>query len=91
MPDLKRIEREIRQCVKDQDTTVKVEPINDNLCHLKGYFKGPDDTCYEGGEFVVDIQIPEKYPFEPPKMKVLFSLLVLDSNLSPEYIVTNWR
>jgi ubiquitin-conjugating enzyme (huntingtin interacting protein 2) len=72
MPDLKRIEREIRLCQKDQDASIKVEPINDNLCHLTGSFQGPEDTCYAGGTFIVDIQIPEKYPFEPPKMKVLF-------------------
>jgi ubiquitin-protein ligase len=48
MPDLKRIEREIRQCLKDSNTSVKVEPINDNLCHLHGYFDGPNDTCYQG-------------------------------------------
>ena len=36
MPDTKRIEREIRLCKNDQDTSVTVEPINDNLCHLHG-------------------------------------------------------
>jgi ubiquitin-conjugating enzyme (huntingtin interacting protein 2) len=71
MPDLKRIEREVRQCAKDSNTTVRVEPINDNLCHLLGHFSGPKDTCYEGGEFVIDIVIPEEYPFAPPKMKFL--------------------
>ena len=82
MPDVKRIEREIRQCQKDQDTTVKVEPINDNLCHLKGSFKGPEQTCYEGGEFVIDIQIPDKYPFEPPKMK--FQTRIYHPNISSQ-------
>ena len=36
MPDFKRIEREIRLCRSDQDTSVTVEPINDDLCHLHG-------------------------------------------------------
>lgn len=71
MPDVKRIEREIRQCLNDKDTTVKVEPINDDLLHLQGSFAGPTGTCYEGGTFVVDIVIPDQYPFQPPKMKFL--------------------
>ena len=71
MVDLKRIEREIRQCIKDTATTVQVEPVNDNLCHLKGTFKGPDDTPYAGGIFYVDIILPDDYPFKPPKMKFM--------------------
>jgi ubiquitin-conjugating enzyme (huntingtin interacting protein 2) len=62
---------------KYQESNVNVHPINDNLLHLKGTFKGPDGTrtsylltlAYEGGVFIVDIQIPEDYPFRPPRMK----------------------
>lgn len=74
MPDLKRIEREIRLCKNDHDTTVTVEPLDDNLCHLHGTFQGPKDTCYEGGTFIVDIVIPDEYPFKPPKMKFLTTI-----------------
>ena len=28
-----------------------------------------DDTPYDGGIFIVDIIIPQDYPFKPPKMK----------------------
>jgi len=39
--------------------------------HLQGTIKGPDSTPYDGGTFVVDIVIPDGYPFEPPKMKFM--------------------
>ena len=82
MPDLRRIEREIRQCKQDKQSTVDVFPIQDNLCHLKGVFKGPTETCYEGGTFVVDIKIPDEYPFKPPKMK--FDTKIYHPNISSQ-------
>ncbi|KAI8914368.1 ubiquitin-conjugating enzyme/RWD-like protein [Gorgonomyces haynaldii] len=82
MPDLRRIDREIRQCKSDRESQVDVQPINDNLLHLKGVFKGPQDTPYEGGTFVVDIQIPDEYPFKPPKMK--FDTMIYHPNISSQ-------
>ena len=32
---------------------------------------GPPDTPYEGGIFLIDIKIPETYPFNPPKMRFI--------------------
>ena len=36
---------------------------------IRGTIKGPEDTPYSGGVFVVDILITPDYPFSPPKMK----------------------
>lgn len=30
---------------------------------------GPPDTPYENGSFLVAINVPDKYPFEPPQMR----------------------
>ncbi|KAJ3330994.1 hypothetical protein HDU76_004348 [Blyttiomyces sp. JEL0837] len=51
----KKIKKEIAQC-QAPDSPIKVEMVNDDLCHLKGRFKGPEGTPYEGGVFEVDIQ-----------------------------------
>lgn len=48
MPDLKRIERELRNCRSFEQDGVKVECIGDSLVHLLGFFKGPDGTPYAG-------------------------------------------
>ncbi|KAJ3044770.1 hypothetical protein HK097_001374, partial [Rhizophlyctis rosea] len=82
MPDTRRVEREIRQCQVDDDAKVNVQTVNDNLLHLKGYLNGPEDTPYAGGQFVVDIQLPNDYPFQPPKMK--FDTRVYHPNISSQ-------
>ena len=38
------------------------------------------DTCYQGGEFIIDIVIPDDYPFKPPKMK--FDTKIWHPNIS---------
>lgn len=35
------------------------------------------DTCYEGGTFKIDIEIPGEYPFKPPKVSKYESLAVI--------------
>lgn len=48
---------------------IKVELVNDSYTELKGEIAGPPDTPYEGGNFVLEIRVPETYPFNPPKVK----------------------
>lgn len=42
-----------------------------NLSHLQGKLLGPPGTPYEGGAFLLDIVIPDSYPFAPPKVKFI--------------------
>ncbi|GBG28817.1 Ubiquitin-conjugating enzyme E2 27 [Hondaea fermentalgiana] len=71
--DRRRVKRELEECAKDEELTgVSVRLVNDgDYTHLTGKIKGPSGTCYEGGIFSVDIEIPESYPFEPPKMRFI--------------------
>ena len=38
--------------------------------HMHGTIVGPPETPYEGAEFLLDIVIPESYPFVPPKVLI---------------------
>lgn len=57
--------------------TIKLELVHDSWTELQGEIAGPPDTPYEGGTFVLEIKVPETYPFNPPKVNLLFMLRLL--------------
>ncbi|XP_026830483.1 ubiquitin-conjugating enzyme E2-22 kDa-like [Ooceraea biroi] len=57
--------------IKIAKCAIKVELVNDSLTELKGEIAGPPDTPYEGGNFVLEIKVPETYPFNPPKVRFI--------------------
>ncbi|KAK5656862.1 hypothetical protein OQA88_4411 [Cercophora sp. LCS_1] len=67
----RRIAKELQDIHSDKDKSgVQAAPVDDrNLTHLKGTFPGPPDSPYAGGTFIVDIVIPDMYPFKSPIMK----------------------
>ena len=51
-----------------------------DVTKLKGIIAGPPDTPFEGGTYHLDIQIPDSYPFNPPKVK--FATKIWHPNIS---------
>lgn len=77
----KRLMKEIKAVRDDVDANIELSFVNDSeIHHLKGTFLGPPATPYQGGKFVVDIQVPIEYPFKPPKMQ--FDTKVYHPNIS---------
>lgn len=68
-----RLKKELQTLKKlGPDSLIGAYPAEDNdPRHLVGWIKGPDDTPYEDGVFLVDIILPEQYPFAAPKMKFI--------------------
>ncbi|XP_071446118.1 ubiquitin-conjugating enzyme E2-22 kDa [Hetaerina americana] len=69
-----RIKREFKEVIKSEEVAkcaIKVELVNDNFTELKGEIAGPPDTPYEGGNFILEIKVPETYPFNPPKVRFI--------------------
>ncbi|KAK9462694.1 P-loop containing nucleoside triphosphate hydrolase protein [Lipomyces oligophaga] len=82
MSRARRIAKEMQSVKDDPGSGVWIElPSDSDLSHLKGYFKGPPGTPYEGGTYQVDIEIPVN-PFKPPKMK--FDTKVYHPNISSQ-------
>jgi ubiquitin-conjugating enzyme (huntingtin interacting protein 2) len=69
---LTRIKKEFQEVIKSDEvaeSNIKLEMKNDNFMDLRGVISGPPDTPYENATFVLDIVIPDTYPFNPPKVK----------------------
>ncbi|XP_070552643.1 ubiquitin-conjugating enzyme E2 K-like [Ptychodera flava] len=67
-----RIQREFKEVVKCDEAAkyaIKVEMVDDSYNELRGEIAGPPDTPYEGGKYILEIKIPETYPFNPPKVR----------------------
>ncbi|MCJ1480875.1 hypothetical protein MMC06_001030 [Schaereria dolodes] len=80
----RRIAKEIADIHSDTLSNISAAPVGngDDLTHLKGSFKGPPGTPYEGGTYAIDIRIPGEYPFRPPIMK--FDTKVWHPNISSQ-------
>ena len=44
-------------------------PDEGDLTALKAIVEGPEGTPYAGGKFKLSVQVPPRYPFEPPKVR----------------------
>ena len=82
----RRVAKELADIHADTLSHIAVEPVDngDGLMHLKGSFKGPPGTPYEGGTYKIDIRIPGEYPFRPPVMK--FDTKVWHPNVSSQTV-----
>ncbi|MCO5552629.1 hypothetical protein L7F22_006144 [Adiantum nelumboides] len=65
-----RLQRELKMLLSDPPPGVSAWPCDGhNLTHLSAQIHGPEGTVYANGVFKLDIQVPERYPFEPPNIK----------------------
>eukprot|EP00743_Colponemidia_sp_Colp-15_P007088 GILK01007647.1.p1 GENE.GILK01007647.1~~GILK01007647.1.p1 ORF type:complete len:225 (+),score=15.12 GILK01007647.1:51-725(+) len=63
-----RLKRELAMLQSEPPPGITAWPKEDSIDVLEAQIQGPIDTPYEGGVFKLEIVIPERYPFEPPKV-----------------------
>ncbi|KAG9289972.1 hypothetical protein G9A89_010278 [Geosiphon pyriformis] len=68
---LTRMKRELEILERDPVPGIVCYPVDDSFLHFSAEIKGPQDTPYESGSFKVEVQIPQRYPMEPPKMQFI--------------------
>ncbi|KAL1934219.1 hypothetical protein VTP01DRAFT_6401 [Rhizomucor pusillus] len=77
----KRILKELRDVEEDKHAKIKIRP-NQSLDHFHATIHGPPDTPYENGIFLLEIKLPNGYPFDPPHVK--FVSKVYHPNISSQ-------
>ncbi|RVX71456.1 hypothetical protein B0A52_05028 [Exophiala mesophila] len=78
----RRIAKDLADIRADTKSQIFAETVNDSITNLRGSFKGPEGTPYEGGTYEVSITIPNEYPFKPPVMK--FTTQIWHPNISSQ-------
>ena len=69
MQRLARMRREVSMLERDPPHGICAWPRGDSLTTLEAQIHGPEDSPFAEGVFVLEILIPERYPFEPPKVR----------------------
>ncbi|KAJ3441000.1 ubiquitin-conjugating enzyme e2 t [Anaeramoeba flamelloides] len=68
---INRISKELKMLSLEPPEGISVWVVGSEVTQLEASIKGPKGTSYEDGQFKLTIQIPNRYPFEPPKIKFL--------------------
>ena len=69
MSALKRIRKELIELEENVIANVSAGPNGDNIFNWSAIIIGPEDSPFEGGKFVLQIDFPKTYPFKAPKVK----------------------
>ncbi|XP_068171947.1 ubiquitin-conjugating enzyme E2 T [Antennarius striatus] len=66
-----RLKRELQLLSNEPPPGITCWQTEDQMDDLRAQILGGSETPYEGGVFSLEIKIPERYPFEPPKIRFL--------------------
>jgi ubiquitin-conjugating enzyme E2 D/E len=90
----KRIEKELNEFITDPPLGCSGGPMKDNLYIWEAVLMGPIESPYAGGLFKLSIEIPENYPFKPPKFRFITPILHpninSNGNICLDTLNTNW-
>ncbi|XP_040007960.1 ubiquitin-conjugating enzyme E2 T [Xiphias gladius] len=66
-----RLKRELQMLSTEPPPGITCWQTEERIDDLRAQLVGGTGTPYEGGLFSLEIKVPERYPFEPPKMRFL--------------------
>ncbi|XP_041860469.1 ubiquitin-conjugating enzyme E2 T [Melanotaenia boesemani] len=66
-----RLKRELQMLSTEPPPGITCWQTEERIDELRAQIVGGTGTPYEGGLFSLEVNIPERYPFEPPKIRFL--------------------
>ena len=66
---MEQILSSLKSLLQAETAGVKLDLEDSSFLKLRGEIRGPPDTPFDGGKYILDITIPETYPFNPPKVR----------------------
>mmetsp|Transcript_10945 Transcript_10945/g.33564 ORF Transcript_10945/g.33564 Transcript_10945/m.33564 type:complete len:207 (+) Transcript_10945:113-733(+) len=66
-----RLKRELDLLEHEPPPGVSVWPHGDRMDVLRGCIRGADGTPYRDGIFHLEVTVPQRYPFDPPRVRFL--------------------
>jgi len=76
----KRIMAEIKQAASSRREGIHIFPAPDILNYWRALIDGPSGSPFEGGVFLLNVIIPENYPFSAPQ--IVFETPIYHCNVS---------
>ncbi|KAI8588795.1 Ubiquitin-conjugating enzyme 13 [Geranomyces variabilis] len=67
----KRIIKETERLMAEPAPGIQATPHDDNLRYFDVIISGPAQSPFEGGDFKLELFLPEEYPMAPPKVRFL--------------------
>lgn len=81
MGSMKRISKELAELIETPPAGISVQLADESdVYKWKVLMKGPEGTPYQGGTFLVNLTLPNEYPFKPPT--VSFATKIYHPNVS---------
>ncbi|XP_035014494.1 ubiquitin-conjugating enzyme E2 T [Hippoglossus stenolepis] len=71
MQKTSRLKRELQMLSTEPPPGITCWQTEERMDDLRAQIVGGTETPYEGGLFSLEIKVPDRYPFEPPKIRFL--------------------
>eukprot|EP00484_Ammonia_sp_Unknown_P000713 CAMPEP_0197020452 /NCGR_PEP_ID=MMETSP1384-20130603/1230_1 /TAXON_ID=29189 /ORGANISM="Ammonia sp." /LENGTH=147 /DNA_ID=CAMNT_0042448077 /DNA_START=13 /DNA_END=456 /DNA_ORIENTATION=+ len=68
---LRRLSKEAQEMEQDGVESISAGPVGDDLFKWQAMIMGPENSPYEGGVFMLELNFSADYPFKAPKCKFL--------------------
>ncbi|XP_052229478.1 uncharacterized protein LOC127843767 isoform X2 [Dreissena polymorpha] len=67
----RRLRSELKTLRSDPPEGIRAEPLDRHCCHWQASITGPRGSPFEGGLFLLYLQIPDSYPMRPPRVQFI--------------------